>query len=117
VPRVPVGLVKDVDQDAEQLHVGTRPPGHVAGRVDGQHVDRGVGVFPDAPVEAGDLVAGLVPGGPEVGAARGLVVPPGQWPGERAAEDLAEVPGLPGSRCLIRPSRFVPVGVRGRRMS
>ena len=95
VPGMAGGLAEQVDHDVEQLHVGARPPRHVAGGVDGERVDRRVRVLPHAPVEADDLVAGLVLGRPQVGAVRGLVVPPGQGLGERAAEDLAEVPGLP----------------------
>jgi len=38
LPGVPVGLADDVHHDVGQLHVGPRPPGHVAGRVDRQRV-------------------------------------------------------------------------------
>jgi hypothetical protein len=91
VPGVPGGIGEHMDHDVEQLHVSA-PPGNVTGSVDGESIDRRVLVFPYAPVEADDLVAGLVLGGPELGVVRGLVVPPGQGLGERPAEDLAEVP-------------------------
>lgn len=97
---MPVGLADDVDQDVEQLHVGARPPRHVAGIVDSQRADRRVRVLPYAPVETGDLLTGLVLGGPHVGAVRGLVIPAMQGSGERAIEDLAEVPGLPRRQVL-----------------
>jgi hypothetical protein len=91
VPGVAGGVGEHMDHDVEQLHVVV-PPGHVTGSVDGEGIDRRVRVLPHAPVEADDLVAGLVLGGPELGIVRGLVVPPGQGLGERPAEDLAEVP-------------------------
>jgi hypothetical protein len=72
---------------------------------------------PHAPVEADDLVARLVLGGPELGAVRGLVVPAGQRLGKRPAEDLAEVPELPDRQVLDQAEELVPVEVRGRRMS
>ena len=95
MPGVPVGLTENVDHDVEQLHVGARPPWHVAGGTDGKRVDRRVRVLPYAPVETDDLFASFVLGSPQVGATGGLV-PPGQGFGERAAEDLTEIPGLPG---------------------
>jgi hypothetical protein len=68
-------------------------------------------------VAADDVLAGLVPGGPELGAARGLVIPPGQRFRERPAEDLAEVPGLRDRAVLDQSEEVGPGGVSGRRMS
>jgi hypothetical protein len=65
---------------------------------DGKVLDCRVGVLPDAPVEANDLVPGLVLPDPQIGPSRGLVVPAGQRFRKRAVEDLTEVPGFPGRR-------------------
>ncbi len=75
------------------LH-GGRPPRDVARGVEGELVDRRVRVGPGAPAEPDDLLAGLVLGRPLVAAV--VVLPPGQRFRGRAAEDLAEVPGLHG---------------------
>ena len=46
VTGVAIGLGKQVNEDVEQLHVGPRPPRHMAGSIDVEGFDRGVGVFP-----------------------------------------------------------------------
>jgi hypothetical protein len=65
-------------------------------------------VFPHSPVKAHDLAAGLLLGGPQVGADRGLVIPPGQQFGKRFVEDLAEIPRLPERRVLDQPEKVGP---------
>src|SRR5206468_119356 len=40
VPGVTIGLVEDVDQDVEELHVRAWPPGHMARRIDVERGDR-----------------------------------------------------------------------------
>jgi hypothetical protein len=82
----------------------------VAGGVDGQGVDRRVGVIPHAPVSVDDLRAVLVLGHPQVGAALGLVVPPGQGLAERPVKDLTEVPGLPERQVLNQAEKVGPSG-------
>ena len=59
VADVAVGLGEDVDHHVEQLHVRPRPPGHEAGSVDRQRVDRGVGVPAGALVAVDDVGARL----------------------------------------------------------
>jgi hypothetical protein len=96
VPGMPDGLAEDMGHNSEQVRSGVRlrPPRHVAGGVEGKPVDRRVRVFPRAPVEPDDLIAGLVLGRPLIATVG--VLPRGQRFRGRAVEDLAEVPGVDG---------------------
>ena len=92
---VPARLREDVDHHVEQLHVGLRPPGHVARSVDGQCVDRRVRMRTRSLIAVDDVATRLLGSGPHVVAGpRGRVVPARHGLGSRPIEDLAEVPGL-----------------------
>jgi hypothetical protein len=108
VPGMADGLAEDMDHDGEQVRVGIRlrPPRHVAGGVEGKLVDRRVRVFPRAPVEPDDLIAGLVLGRPQIAAVG--VLPPGQRFRGRTVEDLTEVPGLDGGHVFDQAEEVGP---------
>lgn len=111
MPGMPVCLREHVNQDIEKHHVGIpRPPGHPAGRVEVEGVDRRVRVYPHAPVAVNDLGARLLLGGPLIGVVLGVGVPPGQVLGERTPEDLAEVLGLADRQVLVQAEEVCPGG-------
>src|SRR5689334_24646696 len=62
LPGVPVGLGDHVDQDLVQGHLAAalRPPGDMADVVQRERADGGVGMRPGPPVQAGDLLTGLL---------------------------------------------------------
>jgi ABC-type thiamine transport system ATPase subunit len=56
-------------------------------------------------VQADELLAGLVGGGPHVRVQLGVGVHPGQRLAERPAERVAEVPGLDAGNVLDQPQQ------------
>ena len=108
VASVPTGLGKEMDEDVEQGHLGVLPPGHAAGGIESEGGHRRVAVVPHASVTVNDVAAGLVLGRPHVGESLDLDVPPRQGLGKGTAEDLAEVPGLPGRQVLDKAQQVGP---------
>jgi hypothetical protein len=102
LPGVPVGLGDHVDQDLVQRHLAAvlRPPRDMTDVVQRERADGGVGMRPGPPVQAGDLLTGLVGGGPHVRVGLGVVLQPGQRLAERAPEGIAEVPELHAGHVL-----------------
>jgi len=116
MPSVPVGLGHHVDQDPVQGHLLSAgwPPRHVADRIQAQRLDRLVRVRPGPPVHPGDLITGLLGGGPQVGVASGIVRRPRPLAG-RAPECIPEVPQLDTGQVLDQPEQ-VSAG-RGQRVT
>jgi len=107
MPSVPVGLGHHVDQDPVQGHLlpAGWPPRHVADRIQAQRLDRLVRVRPGPPVHPGDLITGLLGGGPQVGVASGIVRRPRPLAG-RAPECIPEVPQLDTGQVLDQPEQI-----------
>src|SRR6202022_186622 len=96
LPGMPVGLGDHVDQDLVERHLAPviRPPRHMTDRIQRERADNGVGVRPGPPVQAGDLRARFVGGGPHVRVGFGVILQPWQPLAEWAAEAIPEIPEL-----------------------
>jgi hypothetical protein len=119
VASVPVRLGDHVHQHPQQRHLAlVAPPRHLAGRIERQGADGLVGVRAGPAVKTDVLLARLCGSSVELGVGVGVLFESGRKrPAERTPERVAEVPGLDTAQCLTSPSRLVPVGVSGRRMS
>ena len=82
-----------------------RPPRHATGRIEWERVDRDVRVRPHPAVQADDVLARLVSGGPHVGVRLGVVLHPRLRLGERPPEGVAEVADLDAGAVLDEPQQ------------
>lgn len=108
VSGMPMSLGDYMDQDPGQRHVPviSRPPRHLAGRVQYQRGDLGIQVRPHSAVQPDDLVARLEGGRPHVHVGFGVVGEPGRQFLERPSEGVIEVPQLHPSQVFDQPQQI-----------